>query len=59
MNVFCIPHNFLFSFSLRFPVARKFNHNGIELSLKKTLLVAPCKLSPSRSVDKENGLPSF
>jgi hypothetical protein len=59
MNMFCIPYNFLLSLSLRFPVAREFNHNGIELPLKKTLLVAPRILSSSCSVDKENGFTSF
>jgi len=40
-------------------MARKFNDDGIELLLKKTLLITPRVLPPSCSMDEENGLPTL
>jgi len=59
INMFSIFPDLLFSFPSRFSMSWKFDDDGIELLLKVTLLITPCILSSSCSMDEEDRFPSF
>lgn len=59
INMFGIFSDLLFSLPPRFSMSWKFDNEGIELLLKITLLITPCILSSSCSMDEEDRFPSF